>query len=221
MHQRLVQSRVKYKDRWNNMHYVIKSFIPSFSKNWAKNKLQIIKLSKFMKNFLLGLMAGVCAAMLCVLVAHKMGKCDVPFAPSADETVIEEEVPQPSSLLDKMYTLPQLNELLVDHQELVSQMQCINTFEKLNTESVQAIASILLKANERITIYDIVNEYTKNKTIYDNTVNITPTDTLASTCTTPIEPDTTATRSMRDPNPVAAKTATIALKQLSAYNAII
>lgn len=174
-----------------------------------------------MKNFFLGLMAGVCAAMLCVLVAHKMGNYDVPFAPSADETVIDEAAPQPSSLLDKMYTLPQLNELLVDHQELVSQTQCIDTFEKLNTESVQAIANILLGANEQITIYDIVNEYTKNKTIYDNTVNISPVDTLSSTCTTPIEPDTTATRSMRDPNPVAVKTATVPLKRLLPHNTVI
>lgn len=74
----------------------------------------------------------------------------------------------PSNILEKTYK--SVTDVSMDHQELVSELLCVEAYKDIPDETVQNVATLLLRTRPTITISDIVHEYQANKKIYDNII---------------------------------------------------
>lgn len=71
-----------------------------------------------------------------------------------------------SSILDKDYVY--VDDVISDHQQLMLEVKYIDGFRDVPEETIKNVANILLRRRLSIKISDIVDEYLKNKNIYDN-----------------------------------------------------
>lgn len=161
-----------------------------------------------MGKFIQGFIAAMCIMILCTFVAHKTKMCNVSFGPGDQEEIVcdssQTEI-TPINILEKQYSVVNINEMLLDHQELIVDVQYVNSFRELPVATIQNVANMLLRSRQYITIPNVVDEYIANKNIYDN---IQPNAVIDPGTKNEItNPDTTAksTNEPQNPNPVAAQ----------------
>lgn len=165
-----------------------------------------------MGKFFSGLLVGVLVIILCALVAHQSGACKISFnssGPGDTELICGDSAYQesvPMNVLDKQYSF--VNDVLLDHQELVVDVQYTDAFREIPEATLQNVTSLLLRTRPYITIKDIVNEYLTNQQIYDNiqpNAVIDPGANKDSINKTTAEAKPQESTDTQDPNPVAAQ----------------
>ena len=161
-----------------------------------------------MGKFIQGFIAAMCIMMLCAFVAHKTKMCNISFGPGDQEEIVcdsSQTETAPVNILEKQYSIVNIDEMLLDHQELIVDVQYVNSFRELPVATIQNVANMLLRSRQYITIPNVVDEYIANKNIYDNIQPNAVIDPGEKNKTT--NPDTTAksTNELQDPNPVAAQ----------------
>lgn len=91
-----------------------------------------------------------------------------------------------------------VQELNYIHKKIVEELTSIEKFRELPETTLQNVANVLLRTRPRITIPDILDEYSNNANIYDNVDGLIPlipaTDSTKSS---------TAVQKPADPTPVA------------------
>lgn len=165
-----------------------------------------------MGKFFQGLLVGVLIMILCAFVAHQSGVCKFSFdrsGPGDTGLVYSDSIQQdiaPMNILEKQYSYAE--DVLMDHQELVIEVQYVDAFKDLPETTLQNVTNMLLRTRPCITIKDIVNEYLANQNIYDNiqpNAVIDPGANSDSINKTDAETKHQESTNMQDPNPVAAQ----------------
>jgi len=122
-----------------------------------------------------GMLAGLGIVALIAIIMAILG-CKIKVVPqesrdNATEITVEDSIQSDvssSNILEKTYKF--VTDVSSDHQELVSDLSYIETYKNMPAETVQNVATLLLRARPSITIPEIVDEYKANKNIYDNIV---------------------------------------------------
>lgn len=163
-----------------------------------------------MGKFIQGFIAAMCIMILCTFVAHKTKMCNISFGPGDQEEIVcdsSQTETTPVNILEKQYSIVNIDEMLLDHQELIVDVRYVDSFRELPVATIQNVANMLLRSRQYITIPNVVDEYIANKNIYDNIQPNAVIDPGAKKENEITNPDTTAksTNELQDPNPVAAQ----------------
>ena len=163
-----------------------------------------------MEKFAKGFLTAILLAIIGVFVAYKCNKISFDSSgPGDTELAYSDSIQQdvnPMNILDKTYLCAE--DVLMDHQELVIEVQYVDTFREIPDETLQNVTNILLRTRPCITIKDIVNEYLANQNIYDNiqpNAVIDPGANSDSINETTAETKLQEFTKVQDPNPVAVR----------------
>lgn len=126
---------------------------------------------KFEAGMLAGL--GIAALIIAVIAISGYNIKVVPQESNGDATKITvkdsiQSNVSSSNILEKAYEF--VTDVSFDHQELVSDLSYVEAYKNMPVETVQNVATLLLRTRPSITIPDIVHEYQANKKIYDNII---------------------------------------------------
>lgn len=111
------------------------------------------------------------ATVLLALIAMSTTSCNRQYDGSYFDTVDSTEIAKIAKIQVREYLNPEFNKIdnIMDYHEQLSFRQCKEqVFAKMSSQTVFNCASIVLARQKYCSVLDIVDEYERNRSIYDN-----------------------------------------------------